>query len=139
MSNKYAKAVGYDLGTTNCCVGIYDNEKESVVIINNENGSNTTPSYVAFLDGMRIVGQEAKNVVNIYPESVIYGIKRFMGKSLYDKGVQDDIDNISYNIITDVNGKLVANVKVINQDDTFIHKYYQPVEISAMLLGFMFF
>lgn len=132
----YSNAIGIDLGTKNSCVGIYNHKTESVVIIPNENGSRTTPSYVAFLDGQRLVGDEAKNVSHLYPKSVIYDIKRFMGKKLYDDGVQDDISHMPYDIIHDNNGKLLVSCQNYDtyEDKVTQMKNYHASEISAIIL-----
>lgn len=138
MSSKYGKAIGIDLGTTNLCVGVYNNETESVEIIPNRNGNKTTPSYVSFLDGQRIVGEEAKNSIHLYPDSTCYDTKRFMGKKFMDEGVQEDMSHMSYNVSSDNNGKILFNMKLYNsENDTSTIKNFYPQEISAMLLEYM--
>ena len=66
-----APAVGIDLGTTNSCVAIYLHEE--VEIITNEHGNKTTPSYVAFTEEGRLIGQEAKNQQPVNPENTVFG------------------------------------------------------------------
>ena len=134
-NNKYATAIGIDLGTTMSCVGIYDNETETVKIIENELGSKTTPSVVAFLDNTIIVGEEAKNSIHLYPYSTCKEIKRFMGKRINDIGIDEDIANMNYEISSDNNGKIVANMQLYDtMKDTHTIKSFHPAEISAMIL-----
>lgn len=73
-------AVGIDLGTTYSCVGVWQNN--SVVMVPNDRGQITTPSYVNFTDtGKRSVGSAAKNLAARYPSSTIYDVKRFIGQA----------------------------------------------------------
>lgn len=77
--------VGIDLGTTYSCVGIYKNGR--VEIIPNELGNRITPSFVAFTDEERLVGEAAKNQAADNPERSVYSIKRLIGRDYKDKEV----------------------------------------------------
>ena len=91
-----SKIIGIDLGTTNSCVAVLEG-KEPVVIPNNE-GRNTTPSVVAFVDGgERKVGDPAKRQAITNPTRTIYSIKRFMGEKCGQ--VEDEIKRVPYKVV----------------------------------------
>ena len=117
-----SKVIGIDLGTTNSCVAILEGGDPKV--IPNAEGSNTTPSVVAFAkDGERLTGQIAKRQAITNPTNTIYSIKRFMGRQFSE--VSQEIELVPYEIVSGQNGE--AMVKA----DEETHK---PPEISAMVL-----
>ena len=119
--------VGIDLGTTYSWVGIFKNGR--VEIIPNELGNRTTPSFVAFTDKERLVGEAAKNQAALNPERSVYAVKRLIGRNFKDKEIQRDKELVSYNIV-DKNGKpyVLTQVKGVEL------KVLSPEEISAMVL-----
>lgn len=122
--------IGIDLGTTNSCVGVWQNN--GVEIIANDQGARTTPSYVAFTEHERIIGNGAKSQSAQNPKNTVYDAKRLIGLKYNDPKVQSDVKHFSY------------DVKPGNDDKPNIHvtfkgeqKQFKPEEISSMVLSKM--
>ena len=94
--------IGIDLGTTYSCVGVFKNGR--VEVIPNEFGNRITPSYVAWTDDERLVGEPAKNQASSNPFRSIYVIKRLMGRHFSESEVQRDMKMVPYEI-TNKDGK----------------------------------
>lgn len=119
-------AIGIDLGTTYSCVGWWkDNRCE---IIANDQGNRTTPSYVAFTDKERLIGDSAKNQSSMNPENTVFDAKRLIGRDYNDKLVQSDINLFPFKVVDDNNKpRIEVNYKGESQ-------MYHPEEISSMVL-----
>ena len=118
--------IGIDLGTTYSCVGVY--RKGQVEIIPNEQGNRITPSYVAWDDKERMIGDSAKNQATINPERTIFDVKRLIGRKFNDPSVQKDMKMWPFHVF-DKKGKPVIRVKTNNGE-----KDFSPEEVSAMVL-----
>ncbi|KAI9734007.1 MAG: ATPase with role in protein import into the ER [Cirrosporium novae-zelandiae] len=121
--------IGIDLGTTYSCVGVMQNGK--VEILTNDQGNRITPSYVAFTDEERLVGDAAKNQFAQNPGRTVFDIKRLIGRKFSDKDVQKDMKHFPFEVINK-DGKPYVNIDVKKESKTF-----SPEEISAMVLGKM--
>lgn len=136
MSNKEEKAkvkgkvtgpaIGIDLGTTYSCVGIMRNNK--VEIIANNQGNRTTPSYVAFNETERLVGEGAKGQAAMNPSNTIFDAKRLIGRLFNDTSVQSDMKHWPFKVCEE-NGRPVIKVEYMNEI-----KCFKPEEISSMVL-----
>merc|ERR1712038_1002890 len=127
-SSKMAKktAIGIDLGTTYSCVGVFQHGE--VEIIANDQGNRTTPSYVAFTDTERLIGDAAKNQVAINPTNTIFDAKRLIGRKFGDSTVQADMKHWPFKVIESATK---PNIEVEYKSET---KVFSPEEISSMVL-----
>lgn len=122
-----AKAIGIDLGTTYSCVGVYLNDK--VEIIANDQGNRTTPSYVAFTENERLIGDSAKNQVARNPENTVFDAKRLIGRKFTDDTVQKDIKLWPFVVVQGKDDKPMIQVQYKGKTETF-----HPEQISSMVL-----
>jgi len=120
------KAIGIDLGTTYSCVAVWQNDR--VEVIANDQGNRTTPSYVAFTDTERLIGDAAKNQVAMNPHNTVFDAKRLIGRRFADAEVQADMKHWPFKVI-DKGGKPVIQVEYKGETKTFT-----PEEISSMVL-----
>ena len=119
-----SKVIGIDLGTTNSCVAVM--EGTTAKVIENTEGTRTTPSMVAFTEsGERLVGQPAKRQGVTNPENTFYAIKRLIGRTFKDPMTRKDMDMVAYKIVAADNG------------DAWVEgrgEKYSPSQISAFIL-----
>lgn len=123
-------AIGIDLGTTYSCVGVWQYER--VEIIANDQGNRTTPSYVAFSNSERLIGDAAKNQVAVNPQNTVFDTKRLIGRKFTDSTVQQDMCHWPFKLVADSQNRPLVVVEFMGQS-----KEFRPEEISAMVLGKM--
>ena len=119
--------VGIDLGTTYSCVGIWQNDR--VEIIANDQGNRTTPSYVAFTDSERLIGDAAKNQVAMNPINTVFDAKRLIGRRFSDQIVQQDMKHWPFKVVQREGDKPYIQVEYLGETKTF-----SPEEVSSMVL-----
>uniref|UniRef100_A0A914BVE9 Heat shock protein 70 n=1 Tax=Acrobeloides nanus TaxID=290746 RepID=A0A914BVE9_9BILA len=122
-----ANAIGIDLGTTYSCVGVFMHGK--VEIIANDQGNRTTPSYVAFTDTERLIGDAAKNQVAMNPTNTVFDAKRLIGRKFDDPTVQADMKHWPFKVLSAEGGRPKIQVEFKGETKTFF-----PEEVSSMVL-----
>ena len=120
-------AVGIDLGTTYSCVGVWQNDR--VEIIANDQGNRTTPSYVAFNESERLIGDAAKNQVAMNASNTVFDAKRLIGRNFSDPAAQSDMKHWPFKCISGAGGKPMIEVEYKGET-----KQFAPEEISSMVL-----
>mmetsp|Transcript_30343 Transcript_30343/g.28985 ORF Transcript_30343/g.28985 Transcript_30343/m.28985 type:complete len:678 (+) Transcript_30343:69-2102(+) len=121
------EAIGIDLGTTYSCVGVWQNDR--VEIIANDQGNRTTPSYVAFTESERLIGDAAKNQVAINASNTVFDAKRLIGRKFQDKDVQKDMKHWPFTVVRGDEDK--PKIEVTFKSET---KQFSAEEISSMVL-----
>ncbi|KAK2983228.1 hypothetical protein RJ640_023348 [Escallonia rubra] len=129
-SSKPETVIGIDLGTTYSAVGVLQNGKYEIIA--NDQGNRITPSWVAFTDTERLIGEAAKNQAALNPERTIFDVKRLIGRKFDDPEVQKDMKLLPYKIVNKA-GKPYVEIKIKDGEI----KVFSPEEISAMILGKM--
>ena len=123
---KKTPAIGIDLGTTYSCVGVFQHGK--VEIIANDQGNRTTPSYVAFTETERLIGDAAKNQAAMNPNNTVFDAKRMIGRKFDDPTIQADMKHWPFTVINE-GGRPKIQVEYKYEIKTFF-----PEEISSMVL-----
>jgi len=122
--------IGLDVATGFCGVSVWQNGRCEVIA--NEHGNRTTPSWVAFVENERLIGESAKNLISADPKNVIFAVKRFIGRTFDDPVVQEEMKNVTYKIVNDGKNRPQIEVDYMNE-----RKRFYPEEISAMVIGKM--
>ena len=120
-------AIGIDLGTTYSCVAVWQNDRAEIIA--NDQGNRTTPSYVAFTETERLIGDSAKNQCAQNPTNTIFDAKRLIGRKFSDESVQRDIKHFSYSVVSGENDK--PSIQVNKGEETLkLH----AEQVSSMVL-----
>jgi len=119
-------SIGIDLGTTYSCVGVWQNDR--VEIIPNDQGNRTTPSFVAFTDSERLIGDAAKNQAAMNPTNTVFDAKRLIGRRFNDQEVQSDMKHWPFKVV-EKSGKPYIQVEFKGEKKDFTAE-----EISSMVL-----
>ncbi|AQK94248.1 putative mediator of RNA polymerase II transcription subunit 37c [Zea mays] len=127
MAKGEGPAIGIDLGTTYSCVGVWQHDR--VEIIANDQGNRTTPSYVAFTDTERLIGDAAKNQVAMNPTNTVFDAKRLIGRRFSDPSVQSDMKLWPFKVVAGPGDKPMIVVSYKGED-----KQFSAEEISSMVL-----
>ena len=120
-------AIGIDLGTTYSAVGVWKNG--AVEIIANDQGNRTTPSYVAFTNDERLIGDAAKNQAAANPSNTVFDAKRLIGRKFNDPVIQADMKHWPFKVVEASGGKPKIQVQWKSEEHEFL-----PEEISAAVL-----
>lgn len=121
-------AIGIDLGTTYSAVGVWQNDR--VEIIANDQGNRTTPSFVAFTDSERLIGDAAKNQASSNTSNTVFDAKRLIGRKFSDETVQKELAHFGYKVVPDGNDKPHIEVSYMGEQ-----KMFYAEEISSMILS----
>jgi len=124
------ESVGIDLGTTYSCVGVWQNDR--VEIIANDQGNRTTPSYVAFTETERLIGDAAKSQAAMNAHNTVFDAKRLIGRKFTDPGVQSDMKHWPFVVKSGVGGTPIIEVEYKGET-----KQFKAEEISSMVLSKM--
>uniref|UniRef100_A0A7E4UVH7 Heat shock protein 70 n=1 Tax=Panagrellus redivivus TaxID=6233 RepID=A0A7E4UVH7_PANRE len=122
--------IGIDLGTSKCCVGVFRDGK--VEIIPDEFGNRTTPSYVAFTESERLVGNAAKDQLRVNPANTIFTALRLIGRKFNDATVQSSLKHLPFKVVSAENGRPKVQVEYKGK-----MKHFYPEEIVAMMLAYL--
>lgn len=124
-----SEIIGIDLATGYCCVSVWNEQTNRAEVIANEHGNRTTPSWIAFHENERLIGESAKNLVSVNPRNAIYAVKRFIGRTFDDPVVQEEMKLFPFKVVD--SGDNRPQIEVDYQGEL---KRFYPEQISAMLL-----
>jgi L1 cell adhesion molecule like protein len=130
MTNITGESVGIDLGTTYSCVGVWQNDR--VDIIANDQGNRTTPSYVAFNDTERLIGDAAKSQAAMNASNTVFDAKRLIGRKFSDPSAQADMKHWPFTVKSGPGGTPIIEVTYKGEK-----KDFKAEEISSMVLSKM--
>ncbi|WVY92797.1 hypothetical protein V8G54_000170 (mitochondrion) [Vigna mungo] len=127
MATKKVKPIGIDLGTTYSCVAVWQDNR--VEVISNDQGNRTTPSYVAFTDTQRLLGDDAMNQRFKNPHNTVFDAKRLIGRRFSDVSVQQDMKLWPFKVVPGTRDKPMIAITYKGEE-----KHLAAEEISSMVL-----
>lgn len=136
-------SIGIDFGTTFCCVSYWNQYTGTLELIPSMSGNNTFPSIIAFIDGKIIVGEEAASWKTLAPESILWEIKRFIGRTFNDSRVQEDKQHVTYLIRETPNEpeSIQLGIKNYSSEDNITDEnnvmWVSPLEASSIILKYL--
>ncbi|MED6143020.1 70-kilodalton heat shock protein [Stylosanthes scabra] len=123
------RAIGIDLGTTYSCVAAWEEQNGRAEIIVNDQGNRTTPSFVAFTDTQRLIGDAAKNQAAFNPSNTIFDAKRLIGRKYKDPEIECDLNLWPFKVVPGADDKPMIKVNYKGQE-----KCLAAEEITSMIL-----
>jgi heat shock protein 1/8 len=117
-------SVGIDLGTTYCCVGVWQNDR--VEIVANDQGNRLTPSYVSFNEKKCIIGEVAKYQAVVNPRNTVFDAKRLIGRRYDDPALQGDIKFWPFKIVEGYRGKAMIEIQHRGETNNLLQKKLAP-------------
>jgi len=130
MSTTTGESIGNDLGTTYSCVGVWQNDREEIIA--NDQGNRTTPSFVAFTEADRLVGDAAKSQAAMNANNTVFDAKRLIGRKFSDADVQFDMKHWPFTVTAGTRGTPIIEVEYKGEK-----KQFKAEEISSMVLAKM--
>ncbi|AES78197.1 putative Heat shock protein 70 family [Medicago truncatula] len=130
MAKKHkGPAIGIDLGTTYSCVAVWQDQNNTAEIIHNDQGNRITPSFVAFTNDQRLIGDAAKNQAASNPANTVFDAKRLIGRKFSDSVIQNDMELWPFKVVSGFDDKPEIIVKYKGEE-----KRLCAEEISSMVL-----
>ncbi|XP_015962873.1 heat shock cognate 70 kDa protein-like [Arachis duranensis] len=130
MATKHkGRAIGIDLGTTYSCVAAWEEQNGRAEIIVNDQGNRTTPSFVAFTDSQRLIGDAAKNQAAANPSNTVFDAKRLIGRKFKDPTIENDLKLWPFKVVSGDDDKPMIMVNYKGKE-----KCLAAEEISSMIL-----
>lgn len=124
-----SEIIGIDLATGYCAVAVWNEQANRADVIANENGNRTTPSWIAFHENERLIGDAAKNMVSVGPRNSVYAVKRIIGRPFNDPVVQEEIKLFPFKVVDGGDNRPQIEVEFMGEN-----KRFYPEQISAMML-----
>ena len=124
------KAVGIEFITTYSRVGVWQNDRVEIIV--NDQSNRTTPSYVAFTDGERLIGDVAMNQIAMNPTNTVFDAKRLIGRKFSDKEVKEDMQHWPFKIVPTPDGRPAVEVDNGGKRQAFVSVVSSPFTLQVL-------